>query len=99
MSLTQKSGKKYRFAKALKVLYILSIDYCKNLFAVLHVFRKQYVMFPFVLRKCTKIVEAYRKLVVGENGKLVVEFEGQKAAENLSSLLSEKFGCQILLTP
>jgi len=72
-----------------KALYSLSIDHCKSLFVVLHVFKKQYVMFPFVLRKYTKIVEAYRKLVVGKNGKLVVEFEGQKAAENLSSLLSE----------
>ncbi len=67
--------------------------------AVLHVFRKQYVMFPFVLRKCTKIVEAYRKLVVGENSILMFEFEDKKAAENLSSSLSEKFGCQTLLTP
>ena len=65
--------------------------------AVLHVFKKQYVMFPFVLRKCTKIVEAYRKLVVGENGKLMVEFEDKMTAENLSSSVSEKFGGQALL--
>jgi hypothetical protein len=54
-------------------------------------------MFSLVLRKFTKIVEAYRKLVVGENGKLMVEFEDQMAAENLSSSVSEKFGWQALL--
>ena len=56
-------------------------------------------MFPLILRKCTKIVDAYRKLVVGENGILMFEFEDQKAAENLSSSVSEKIGSQVLLTP
>jgi len=65
--------------------------------AALHVFKKQYVMFSLVLRKFTKIVEAYRKLVVGENGKLMVEFEDKMTAENLSSSVSEKFGGQALL--
>ena len=58
--------------------------------AAFHVFKKQYVMFSLVLRKFTKIVEVYRKLVVGENGKIMVEFGDQKAAEYLSSSVSEK---------
>ena len=69
----------------------------QEIFGCLHVFKKQYVMFSLVLRKFTKIVEAYRKLVVGENGKLMVEFEDKMAAENLSSSVSEKFGGQALL--
>jgi len=56
-------------------------------------------MFPFILRKCTKIVDAYRKLVIGENSILMFEFEDKKAAGNLSSSLSEKFGSQVLLIP
>jgi len=46
-------------------------------------------MFPFVLRRYIKIVEAYRKLVVGENGILMFEFEDKKAAGDLSSSVSE----------
>jgi len=57
--------------------------------AALHVFKKQYVIFSLVLRKFTKIVEAYRKLVVGENGILMFEFEDKKAAGDLSSSVSE----------
>lgn len=44
-------------------------------------------------------VEALGKLVLGDNGELMVEFRDQKAADKLSSSLSEKFGDQVLLAP
>ncbi|MBN1254968.1 MAG: hypothetical protein JXA50_06815 [Deltaproteobacteria bacterium] len=45
------------------------------------------------------IVEEHGKLVVGENGELIVEFTDQKSCDALSSALSEKFGDQVLLAP
>ena len=44
-------------------------------------------------------VEAYGTLALGANGELMVEFTDQKAADTLSSSLSEKFGDQVLLAP
>jgi hypothetical protein len=44
-------------------------------------------------------VEKYGHLVVGEQGELMVEFPDQKAAERLSSALSERFGNKVLLCP
>jgi hypothetical protein len=44
-------------------------------------------------------VEAHAKLALGDNGELMVEFADQKAADNLSSSLSERFGDQVLLAP
>jgi len=49
--------------------------------------------------KIPDIVEAHGKLVVGEKGELMVEFENQKAVETLSADLSERFGDQVLLAP
>ena len=49
--------------------------------------------------KIADIVEAYGKLVVGEKGELMVEFENQKAVETLSEDLSERFGDQVLIAP
>ncbi|MBW1803429.1 MAG: hypothetical protein JRJ85_22200 [Deltaproteobacteria bacterium] len=46
-----------------------------------------------------EIVEKYGELILGEKGELMVEFEGPKAAEDLSAVLSEKFGDQVLLAP
>ena len=46
-----------------------------------------------------KIVEMYGQLVVGEHGELMVEFEGENAADALSKALSKKFGDQVLLSP
>ena len=46
-----------------------------------------------------KIVEAHGKLVVGDNGELMVEFEDKGAAEILSKALSDRFGNQVLLAP
>jgi len=45
------------------------------------------------------IVEAHGKLVVGDNGELMVEFADQKSADNLASSLSEQFEDQVLLAP
>jgi len=47
--------------------------------------------------KIADIVEAHGKLVVGEKGELMVEFENQKAVEALSADLSERFEDQVLL--
>lgn len=46
-----------------------------------------------------EIVETQGKIVVGENGELMVEFEEQKAVEFLSKALSVQFGNQVLLAP
>ena len=47
--------------------------------------------------KIADIVETHGKLVVGEKGELMVEFENQKAVEALSADLSERFEDQVLL--
>jgi hypothetical protein len=46
-----------------------------------------------------EIIEPHGKPVVGDNGELMVEFEGQKSAEALSTALSDRFGDQVLLAP
>lgn len=46
-----------------------------------------------------EIVESHGKLVVGNNGELMVEFEDQNAAETLSKALSDQFEKQVLLAP
>ena len=46
-----------------------------------------------------KTVEEHGSLALGDNGELMVEFADQKAADILSSSLSEKFGDQVLLAP
>jgi hypothetical protein len=45
------------------------------------------------------IVEEHGRLLVGEKGELMVEFTDQKACDNLSASLSERFGDQVLLAP
>ena len=45
------------------------------------------------------IVEEQGKLVVGEEGELMVEFTDQKALDALSTSLSKRFGDQVLLAP
>ena len=49
--------------------------------------------------KIAEVVELHGKLVVGEKGELMVEFEDQKSAENLSADLLETFNDQVLLAP
>src|SRR4030042_4059828 len=45
------------------------------------------------------VVKRHGRLVVGEGGELMVELTDQKAAEALSTALSERFGNQVLITP
>ena len=45
------------------------------------------------------VVEGHGRLVVGEKGELMVELSDEKAVEKLSSVLSERFGNQVLLSP
>ena len=49
--------------------------------------------------KIADIVEAHGKLLVGEKGELMVEFECRKDVEALSADLLEQFGDQVLLAP
>jgi hypothetical protein len=45
------------------------------------------------------VVKQHGRLVVGDGGELMVEFENQKAADALSSALTERFGDQVQLAP
>ena len=45
-----------------------------------------------------EVVEAHGRLVVGEKGELMVEFEDKNAADALSKGLSKQFGDQVLLS-
>jgi hypothetical protein len=49
--------------------------------------------------KIAEVVELHGKLVVGEKGELMVEFEDQKSAENLSADLLKRFNDKVLLAP
>ena len=46
-----------------------------------------------------EVVESHGKLVVGDNGELMVEFKDQNSPETLSKALSDRFGNQVLLAP
>lgn len=46
-----------------------------------------------------EIVKDHGRLVVGEGGELMVEMADEKAAEELSAALSERFGNQVMLSP
>lgn len=46
-----------------------------------------------------RVVKTHGRLVVGDGGELMVEFENQKAVEALSSDLKDHFGDQIQLAP
>ena len=45
------------------------------------------------------VVERFGRLVVGDQGELMVEFEGPKQAEGLGRELKESFGDQVFLSP
>lgn len=45
------------------------------------------------------VVEEHGRLLVGEKGELMVELSDEKAVEKLSSVLSERFGNQVILSP
>jgi hypothetical protein len=49
--------------------------------------------------KIAEVVEQHGKLVVGEKGELMVEFEDEKSVEALSVALQEHFRDQVLLAP
>jgi hypothetical protein len=49
--------------------------------------------------KIAEVVELHGKLVVGEKGELMVEFEDEKSVETLSEALQEYFKDQVLLAP
>ena len=46
-----------------------------------------------------EVVKKSGRLVVGEGGELMVEFEDERAAEALSEALKERFGDQVQLAP
>jgi hypothetical protein len=46
-----------------------------------------------------EVVKKHGRLIVGEEGELMVEFTDQPAVEALSAALSERFGDQVLLSP
>jgi hypothetical protein len=46
-----------------------------------------------------EVVKKHGRLVVGDGGELMVEFEDDKAADSLAEALKERFGDQIQLTP
>lgn len=45
------------------------------------------------------VVKKHGRLIVGEEGELMVELTDQETAEVLSSALSERFGDQVLIAP
>ena len=47
----------------------------------------------------SEVVKKHGRLIVGEEGELMVEFINQKAVEALSIALSDRFGDQVLLSP
>ena len=47
----------------------------------------------------SEVVETYGRIVVGEKGELMVEFEDQGAIEALAEGLSKRFGDQVFLAP
>jgi hypothetical protein len=45
------------------------------------------------------MVEEHGRLVVGEKGELMVEFDDRQAVDALTASLAERFGDQVLLAP
>jgi len=46
-----------------------------------------------------EVVKKHARLIVGEEGELMTEFDDQNAVEALSAELKERFGDQVLLSP
>jgi hypothetical protein len=46
-----------------------------------------------------EVVEQKARLVVGDQGELMVEIPDEETAEELAQLLTERFGDQVLLSP
>ena len=47
----------------------------------------------------SEVVKKYGRLVVGDGGELMVEFEDESAADGLAAALAERFGDQVQLVP
>ena len=45
------------------------------------------------------VVEPLGKLVLGDRGELMVEFENERQVKRLANALAEKFGEQVMLSP
>jgi hypothetical protein len=50
-------------------------------------------------KEVVEVVKKHGRLIVGEEGELLVEFIDQKAVDALSTALSDRFGDQVLLSP
>jgi hypothetical protein len=50
-------------------------------------------------KEVAEVVKKHGRLIIGEEGELMVEFADQKSVEVLSSALSERFRDQVLLSP
>jgi hypothetical protein len=50
-------------------------------------------------KEVAEVVKKHGRLIVGEEGELMVEFSEEESAEALSSELTERFGNQVLLSP
>lgn len=50
-------------------------------------------------KEVAEVVKKHGRLILGEEGELMVEFIDQKAVEALSTALSDRFGDQVLLSP
>ncbi|MBP1748292.1 MAG: uncharacterizd protein [Deltaproteobacteria bacterium] len=46
-----------------------------------------------------RVVKAYGRIIVGQSGELMVEFESQAEADSLAAELKREFGEQVLLAP
>jgi len=46
-----------------------------------------------------EVIRPFGRLVVGDGGELMVEFESQGEADSLAEALKERFGDQVQLTP
>ena len=46
-----------------------------------------------------EVVKKHGRLVVGDEGELMVEFPDERGAENLAAALAERFGNQVLIAP
>ena len=46
-----------------------------------------------------EVVKRFGRLIVGDGGELMVEFESEEAARNLGKALEERFADQVQLAP
>lgn len=46
-----------------------------------------------------EVIKKHGRLILGDEGELMVEFPDEKAAENLASALKERFGDKVFIAP